>query len=83
MYLHQVGTLSYDGVSITGNSGFTHNGATYGTPSVTNSSATGSNNVSYNFTQFLYQITSVTTGTAQQTRFKKTTTTSNQSWSIT
>ena len=75
-------TLSYDGVSITGNSGFTHNGATYGTPSVTNSSATGSNNVSYNFTQFLYQITSVTTGSAQQTRFP-TTTTSNQSWSIT
>ena len=47
-------TLSYAGLSITGNSGFTYSGVSYGSPTTTNFSATGSNCTSYNLTKFKY-----------------------------
>ena len=72
-------TLSYDGVNITGNSGFTRGAATFGSPTTVNDAFTVSG-VSYNFTQFLYQVTSVTSGSIATNPFTQS---ANQSWSIT
>ena len=70
-------TLSYAGLSITGNSGFTYSGVTYGSPSTTNFSDVGSNGTTYNLTQFKYDRTSTPT---HNEAFSSA---SNQSWSIT
>ena len=56
-------TLSYAGVSITGNSGFTYSGITYGSPTVSNITVSDSNSNSYNATQFTYLRTSSPTHT--------------------
>ena len=72
-------TLTYDGVNITGNSGFTKGTHTYGTPSVSNGNST-IGGVTYNYTLFIYEATSVTSGNKSTTPFD---TGSNQSWSIT
>ena len=71
-------TLSYAGLSITGNSGFTTSGGvSYSSPTTTNFSATGSNGTSYNLTQFKYDRTTVPIFTNGLP------TSSNQSWTIT
>ena len=72
-------TLSYDGLNITGNSGFTRGAATFGSPTTTNDAFTVSG-VSYNFTLFLYTVTSVTSGSINTNPFTQS---ANQSWSIT
>ena len=70
-------TLSYAGLSITGNSGFTYAGVSYGSPTATNFSNTGSNGTSYNLTQFQYfRTTTPINNNALPTS-------SNQSWTIT
>ena len=67
-------TLSYAGLSITGNSSITYGGITFNSPSTTNGSNTVSG-VTYNYTQFRYEASTSTTNPFP--------TGSNQSWSIT
>ena len=70
-------TLSYAGLSITCNSGFTYSGVSYGSPTATNFSAIGSNGTTYNLTQFKYERTTTPVFTNALP------TSSNQSWTIT
>lgn len=68
-------TLSYSGISITGNSGFTYSGVSYGSPTVTNTTVNTSSPV--NVTRFSF---ARTTATTTDDPFPSS---SNQSWSIT
>ena len=70
-------TLSWAGLSITGNSGFTYSGVSYGSPTTYNFSNVGSSGTSYNMTQFTYNRTTA------PTHNNALPTTSNQSWTIT
>ena len=70
-------TLSWAGLSITGNSGFTYSGVSYGSPTTLNATGTGSSGTSYNITAFKYNRTSI------QTNLNALPTTGNQSWTIT
>lgn len=71
-------TLSYAGLSITGNSGFTTSGGvSYGSPQVTNRTVSDANSNSYNATQFTYARTS------SPTHIDALPTGSGQSWTVT
>ncbi len=70
-------TLSWAGLSITGNSGFTYSGASYGSPTASNFTATGSSGTTYNITTFSYN------KSGSNINVNVLPTTSNQSWTIT